>query len=99
MVTSSIEAKYITSANTTKEAVWLHTLLIELDFPLTIATVIFADNQGCIALANNPVSHSHAKHINIYHHFIWEHIKRHEVKLKYVFIKNMLANVFTKALP
>jgi len=99
VATSSVEAEYIASANATKEAVWLRTLLTELDFPPTTATVIFADNQGCIALANNPVSHSHAKHIDIRHHFIWECIEQHEVELKYVSTKDMLADVFTKALP
>jgi len=76
VATSSVAAKYIASANATKEAIWLHTLLTELDFPPTMATMIHADNQGCIALANNPVSHSRAKHINICHHFIRECIKR-----------------------
>jgi len=99
VTTSSVEAKYIASANATKEAVWLCTLLTELDFSPTTATVIFANNQGCIALANNPVSHSCAKHIDIRHYFIWERIKQHEVELKYVSTKDMLADVFTKALP
>jgi len=76
VATSSVEAKYVTSANATKEAIWLHTLLTELDFPPTMATMIYADSQGCIALANNPVSHSCAKHIDIHHHFIRERIER-----------------------
>ena len=76
VATSSVEAKYVTSANATKEAIWLRTLLTELDFPPTMATMIYADSQGCIALANNPVSHSCAKHIDIHHHFIRERIER-----------------------
>ena len=35
VVTSFMEAEYIASANATKEAVWLHTLLTELDFSST----------------------------------------------------------------
>ena len=99
MATSSVEAEYIASANTTKEAIWLHTLLTELDFPPTMVTMIHANNQGCIALANNLVSHSRAKHIDICHHFIWERIKHWEIRLNYISTKDMLANVFTKALP
>jgi len=99
VATSSIEAEYIASANATKEAIWLCTLLTELDFPLATATMIYADNQGCIALANNPVSHSRAKHIDIHHHFIRERIERQEIKLNYISTKDMLADVFTKALP
>ena len=98
-MTSSVEAEYIASANATKEAVWLHTLLTELDFPPTQATVIHTDNLGCIALANNPVSYSRAKYIDIKYHFIREKIECQEIKLDYMSTKNMLADVFTKALP
>jgi len=74
VATSSAEAEYMASANATKEAVWLKTLLKEMDFPQISATIIFADNQGCIALTRNPVNHSRAKHIDIRHHFIREHV-------------------------
>ena len=55
---SSVKAEYIAFTNATKEAVWLRTFLTELDFFPTQATVIYADNLGCITLVNNPVSHS-----------------------------------------
>ena len=64
-MTSSVEAEYIASANATKEAIWLCILLTKLDFPSTTATIIYADNQEYIALANNLVSYSHAKYMNI----------------------------------
>ena len=64
-----------------------------------MVTMIHANNQGCIALANNLVSHSRAKHIDIHHHFIRERIERREIRLNYVSTKDMLADVFTKALP
>ena len=99
VATSSVKAEYIASANATKEAVWLYILLHELDYSQTMATIIHVDNQGCIALANNPVSHSCAKHIDIQHHFICNHIEQGEVKLHYVPTKDMLADIFTKALP
>jgi len=99
VVTSSVEAEYIVSANATKEAVWLHTLLTEFNFSPTQATVIYADNLGCIALVNNLVSYSQAKHIDIKYHFIREKIECQEIKLDYMSTKNMLADIFTKALP
>ena len=58
VATSYVEAKYVASATATREAIWLRTLLEELNFTQTTATIIKADNQGCIALAHNPVSHS-----------------------------------------
>jgi len=36
---------------------------------------------------------------NIYHYFIQEHIEYQEIKLNYISTKNILANVFIKALP
>jgi len=96
---SSVEAEYVASANATKEAIWLCTLLTKLDFPPTMATMIHADNQGYIALANNPVSHSRAKHIDIHYYFIRERIECREIRLNYISTKDMLADVFTKALP
>jgi len=75
VTTSLVEAEYIASSNATKEAIWLRTLLIELDFPPTTATIIHTDNQGCIVLASNPVTHSHAKHIDICYHFICERVE------------------------
>jgi len=74
-------------------------LLTELDFPPATATIVYANNQGCIALANNPVTHSCAKHIDICYHFIHEHVEQGEVDLHYVSTKDMLADIFTKALP
>jgi len=87
------------SSNATKEAIWLRTLLEELEYPQVAATIIHADNQGCIALAHNPVNHSRAKHIDIKHHFIRERVERGEVELKYISTKDMLADIFTKQVP
>jgi transposase InsO family protein len=99
VATSTMEAEYIASSNATKEAIWLRTLLKELDFPQTTATIIFADNQGCIALSNNPISHSRAKHIDIRYHFVRERVEHNEINLQFVSTKDMLADIFTKALP
>jgi hypothetical protein len=96
---STLEAEYIASANATKEAIWLHTILKELDFPQRTSTVINADNLGCIALSGNPVSHTRAKHIDIRYHFIRERVAKGTIKLNFVSTKFMLADVFTKALP
>ena len=78
VATSSAEAEYMASENATKEAIWLRTLLKEMDFPQISATIIFADNQGCIALTRN---HSRAKHIDIRHHFIRERVGMGEIDL------------------
>jgi len=73
-------------------------LLEELDFSQITVTIINADNQGCIVLAHNPVSYSHAKHIDIWHYFIQKHIEQGEVTFQYISTKEMLADIFIKAL-
>jgi len=41
---SLAEAEYMALANTTKKAIWLRTLLKEMDFPQVSTTIVFADN-------------------------------------------------------
>lgn len=94
-----VKAEYMASANATKEAIWLHTLLADLGFPQTTSTLIRADNQGCIMLARNSVVHSRAKHIDICHHFVCEHVASSEVDLQFCLTECMVANIFTKPLP
>jgi len=98
VATSSMKAEYVAFANATKEAVWLRTLLKEVSYPQSQATIMHADNQGAIALAQNPTSHSRAKHIDIRFYFIQERIERNEIKLQYISIHQMVADILTKAL-
>jgi Reverse transcriptase (RNA-dependent DNA polymerase) len=96
---STVEAEYMAAANATKEAIWLRTLLQDLGFTQVQATTIWGDNTGCIALAHNPIAHSRAKHIDIRHHFIRERIASDEINLVSCSTKDMIADIFTKALP
>ena len=61
-------------------------------------TVIHEDNQGAIALYNNPKFHSCIKHIDTRYHYIREKIESKDVKLKYCPTEDMVADVFTKPL-
>ena len=70
-----------------------------MGFTQILATTLFGDNQACIALSRNPVTHSRAKHIDIRHHFIRERVKSHEINLEFCSTKDMLADIFTKQLP
>ena len=65
IATSLVEAEYIISANTTKEVIWLRTLLKEMGFLQVTATILFADNQDCIILTYNFINHSCTKNIVI----------------------------------
>ncbi|XP_017228583.1 uncharacterized protein LOC108203891 [Daucus carota subsp. sativus] len=59
---------------------------------------IFCDNTSATAISDNPIQHSRAKHIDVRHHFIREHIEKGIVKLIYVPTEKQLADIFTKPL-
>ena len=83
-----------------KEALWLRRLLRELNDNETPhePTIIYEDNQSCIALAKNPVHHARTKHIDIQYHFIRENIEAGEIELRYISTEDMVADVLTKPL-
>ena len=57
------------------------------------------DNQGAIALAKNPITHSRTKHIDIRYHYIRETVQRGAIDLQYCPTQEMCADLLTKALP
>ena len=61
-------------------------------------TTLFTDNQGAMCLANNPVSHSRAKHIDLRHHFVREAIQDKIIWVQYIPTSDMTADSLTKAL-
>ena len=69
---SSSEAEYMALSESTKEAVWLSRVYSEILERKGEAIRIHCDNQGCIALAKNPVQHGRTKHIDKRYHFIRE---------------------------
>jgi hypothetical protein len=50
-------------------------------------------------LTKNPEFHARTKHIDIRHHFIKEKINEKLIKFEYVSTEDMLADIFTKAVP
>ena len=95
---SSTEAEYMALCAATQEAVYMRQLLTDLGREPQGPTVIFEDNQGCIALVGNPVYHKRTKHIDVRYHFTRERVESGEVLLTYVATEHQLADLFTKAL-
>ena len=58
--------------------------------------LIFEDNHGAIALANNPVNHQRSKHIDIRYHFIRIEVANGKIVLNYCPTNDMVADVMTK---
>jgi hypothetical protein len=95
---STTEAEYMALTEATKEAIWLQNTLVSIGAVKTGPTTIFEDNQGAIALAENPVDHKRTKHIAIRYHFTREAIANDLIKLKYLETEEMVADLLTKPL-
>jgi hypothetical protein len=57
---------------------------------------LLCDNESAIKLANNPVQQSRTKHIEIRHHFLWDHVAKGDIALRHVSTEKQLADIFTK---
>ena len=96
---SSTEAEYMASTHAVKEALWLRSLLRDIECCDVGTTLeIKVDNQSSIALSKNPTQHARTKHIDIQHHFVREQVEEGNVKLEYCPSEDMVADVMTKAL-
>ena len=95
---STTEAEYLAAGDATREALWLRSMLNELGLRQAQATIIYEDNQSCIALTLNPGQHQRTKHIDVRHHFIQSHVEEGSILLTYLCTEDMVADLLTKAL-
>jgi hypothetical protein len=96
---STTEAEYMALVQAAKESIWLQRLLKELGREAENTKTIYEDNQGAIALANNPEYHARTKHIDIQYHFVRECVENGDIELEYCPTADMIADALTKALP
>ena len=96
---SSAEAEYRAVAHVVAESVWLRQLLLELQRPISKATIVFCDNISAVYMSANPVQHRRTKHIEIDLHFVREKVQLGEVKVLHVPTQSQYADIFTKGLP
>jgi len=96
---SSTEAEYVSLSEAVKEGLYLRSLLMEIKLDEPAELTICIDNRGAQCLANDPVSHTRLKHIDVRYHFTRDAVQGGAVKLHHVPTDQMVADVLTKALP
>ena len=96
---STAEAEYMALSMAVQTAIWIRKLLKDFDIASKEPTVIYEDNQGCIAMAKNPVNHERTKHIDIRFNFVRERVEDKTILVKYLETTEMLADILTKGLP
>jgi hypothetical protein len=104
---SSTEAEYMALSAATQDALFLRQLL-----PIFRACLyphlkcaelppiqLWEDNQGSIHMAQNQVTSSRSKHIDIRHHFVREQCNElHSIVISYIPTQHQLADCLTKNL-
>ena len=81
-----------------KESIWIQRFLKELGRNVDDGDVIMEDNQGTIALSQNPEYHARTKHIDVQYHFVRECIEMGQIQLRYCPTEDMVADALTKPL-
>ena len=94
---STTEFGYLSIGSCGTQLLWMmHQLL---DYGLSFEGVpIFCGNTSAISLSKYTVHHSWAKHIDIKHHFIRDHVESGDFVLQFIGSENQLADVFTNPL-
>jgi hypothetical protein len=59
---------------------------------------LLCDNESVIKIAYNPCEHSRTKHIDIWHHFLKDHVIKGDIVISHVGTNDQLANIFTQPL-
>lgn len=96
---SSTEAEYVALSETSREALYLRNLMLELDLTDLSTIDLGTDNRGAKYIAENATCHSRTKHIATRYHFIRQLVKNNELKLRYIPTEIMPADILTKPLP
>ncbi|GKC83878.1 hypothetical protein Tco_1139595 [Tanacetum coccineum] len=95
---STAEAEYVSLSACCAQVIWMRTQLLDYGYKYN-RIPMYCDSKSAIAISCNLVQHSKTKHIDIWYHFIKEHVEKGTVELYFVRTKYQLADIFIKALP
>jgi tetrahydromethanopterin S-methyltransferase subunit H len=59
---------------------------------------LLCDNESAIKIAYNPCEHSITKQIDIWHHFLRDHVIKGDIVISHVGTNDQLVDIFTKPL-
>jgi hypothetical protein len=94
---STAEAEYIVAGHCCAQLLWMRQTLRDYGYKLSKVPLL-CDNESVRRMADNPVEHNRAKHIDIQHHFLRDHQQKRDIEIAYVNTKNQVANIFIKPL-
>jgi hypothetical protein len=59
---------------------------------------LMCDNTSVISVAKNPVFHKRMKYLKVRHHFLRDHVKKRDIKMRYIDTERQLTDIFIKPL-
>ena len=96
---STAEAEYISAVHAAKSAVWLRTLLKELDIADNDPIDFLIDNQSAIALINLDDSvNERSKHIEVRYHWIRDAVRKGLISPSHIPSESNISDILTKPL-
>ncbi|CAB1104162.1 unnamed protein product [Ectocarpus sp. CCAP 1310/34] len=96
---STTEAEYIAAGEGAKEALFVRGVLSFIAPETSGATIrVREDNEGALALVQNPFSSARSKHIDVRFHFIRELVKAGKITADNVSTEEQHADMLTKVL-
>jgi hypothetical protein len=99
---STTEAEYRACSETGQDIRWLEQLLLDIHPHIQIPTTsahLYCDNQGALALLQNPQYQHRTRHINVRHHWLRHHIERESnFTVSYIRTEENQADFLTKPL-
>jgi hypothetical protein len=94
---STVEAEYIVAGHCCAQLLWMRQILRDCGYKLSKVPLL-CDTESAVRMADNPVEHSHTKHLDIWYHFLRDHQQKGDIEIAYVNTQNQLADIFTKPL-
>jgi hypothetical protein len=75
---STAEAEYIGAGHCCAQLLWMRQTLRDYGYKLSKVPLL-CDNESAIRMADNPVEHSHTKHIDIRYHVLRDHQQKGDI--------------------
>ena len=95
----TFEAEYVALGNAVKEFLFLRQVWrFMLPSKVMPCSSFFADSQDAVQLAQNPVTNSNSKYIDVRHSFFRELVRQRDIKVVQVPSEFQHADILTKAL-
>jgi hypothetical protein len=94
---SMAEIEYVVGGSSCAQLLWMRQTLRDYGYTMNQVPLL-CDNESVIKIAYNPYEYSRTKHIDIRHHFLWDHAIKGGIMISHVRTNEQLADIFTKPL-